>query len=115
MIDLAGKVAIVTGGSRGIGAAAAAALATAGASIVLVGRDESAAKRAAAAITSRGGEAYGVGCDVAHYPSVEKMVAETEQRFGPPAILLNNAGVIEPIGPLASSDPAAWRAMSRST
>ena len=40
---------------------------------------------------------------------LEKMVAETEQRFGPPAILLNNAGVIEPIGPLASSDPAAWR------
>jgi 3-oxoacyl-[acyl-carrier protein] reductase len=109
VLDPAGKVAIVTGGSRGIGAATAAALATAGASVVLVGRNGSAAERAADAITARGGDAYGVGCDVADYPSVKKMVAETEQRFGPPAILVNNAGVIEPIGPLASGDPAAWR------
>ena len=109
MLDLSGKVAIVTGGSRGIGAAAAAALATAGASVVLVGRDGNAAKRAADAITSRGGDAYSVGCDVADYSSVEKMVVEAEQRCGPSTILVNNAGVIEPIGPLASSDPAAWR------
>jgi NAD(P)-dependent dehydrogenase (short-subunit alcohol dehydrogenase family) len=109
VLDLAGKVAIVTGGSRGIGAAAAAALATAGAAVVLVGRDGVAAERAAEAITALGGHAYGVGCDIADFPSVEKVVVEVEQRFGPPAILVNNAGVIEPIGPLASSDPAAWR------
>ena len=109
MFDLSRKVAIVTGGSRGIGAAASAALATAGASVVLVGRDGSAAERAVDAIISRGGDAYGVACDVADYGSVEKMVAETEQRFGPPDILVNNAGVIEPIGPLVSSDPVAWR------
>jgi 3-oxoacyl-[acyl-carrier protein] reductase len=109
VLDLAGKVAIVTGGSRGIGAAAAAALGMAGASVVLVGRDRRAAERAADAITSSGGDAYGEGCDVADFPSVEKVVADTERRFGPPDILVNNAGVIEPIGPLASSDPAAWR------
>jgi 3-oxoacyl-[acyl-carrier protein] reductase len=109
VFDLSRKVAIVTGGTRGIGAAAAAALATAGASVVLVGRDGSAAERVADAITGRGGDAFGVGCDVADYPSVERVVVEAEQRFGPPAILVNNAGVIEPIEPLASSDPAAWR------
>ena len=109
VFDLGGNVAIVTGGSRGIGAAAATALASAGASVVLVGRDGSAAERVADAINAGGGDAYGMGCDVADYSSVEKIVAETEHRFGAPTILVNNAGVIDPIGPLASSDPVAWR------
>jgi len=108
MTTLAEKIAIVTGASRGIGAAAAMALAGAGASVMLVARDGLAASRAAEAIVAGGGRASGVSCDVADYAAVEAMVDETSRRFGVPDILVNNAGVIEPIGALAQSDPAAW-------
>src|SRR5437763_2266310 len=108
MSELAGKVAIVTGGSRGIGAAAAMVLAGAGASVMLVGRDGMAASRAADAIVARGGRACGISCDIADYVTIEAMVDDARQRFGNPDILINNAGVIEPIGALAHSDPALW-------
>jgi|tagenome__1003787_1003787.scaffolds.fasta_scaffold12017836_2 NAD(P)-dependent dehydrogenase (short-subunit alcohol dehydrogenase family) len=77
MTDLVGKVAIVTGGSRGIGAAAALALAGVGASVMVVARDGSAASRVADAVVASGGEAFGVSCDVAEYASVEVMVDDT--------------------------------------
>ena len=108
MADFAGKVAIVTGGSRGIGAAAAKVLAGAGASVVIVARDGKAAEGTAEAIAAVGGQACCLPCDVADHGAVEAMVGETLQRFGKPDILVNNAGVIEPIGALAQSDPAAW-------
>jgi 3-oxoacyl-[acyl-carrier protein] reductase len=101
MTDLVGKVAIVTGGSRGIGAAAALTLAGVGASVMVVARDGSAASRVADAVVASGGEAFGVSCDVAEYASVEVMVDDTIRRFGKPDILVNNAGVVEPIGALA--------------
>ena len=73
MTQLAGKIAIVTGASRGIGAATAMALAGAGASVMLVARDGLAASRAAEAIVAGGGRASGVSCDVADYAAVEAM------------------------------------------
>jgi NAD(P)-dependent dehydrogenase (short-subunit alcohol dehydrogenase family) len=109
MTKLTGRVAMVTGGSRGIGAAAAMALAKAGAAVVLVARDGAAASRVAGMITDNGGEACGLACDVVDYACVERIVQETEQRFGRADILVNNAGVIEPIGPLVKSDPATWQ------
>jgi 3-oxoacyl-[acyl-carrier protein] reductase len=109
MVELYRKVAIITGGSRGIGAAAAAALAGAGASVMLVARDGAAASRVADEIARENGQAHGTSCDVADYASVEAMVEETHRRFGYPDILVNNAGVIEPIALFAESDPAAWR------
>jgi len=108
MNELAGKVAIVTGASRGIGAAAANALAKGGAAVVLAARDGALSARVAEAIIANGGRAHGVACDVADYASVEGMLGETERQFGPVDILINNAGVIEPIAALAEGDPAAW-------
>ncbi|HEX6440604.1 MAG TPA: SDR family oxidoreductase, partial [Stellaceae bacterium] len=108
MAEFAGKVAIVTGGSRGIGAAAAKTLAGAGAAVVIVARDGNAAASTAEAIAAVGGHACGIPCDVANHRAVEAMVGEAVRRFGKPDILVNNAGVIEPIGALAQSEPAAW-------
>jgi NAD(P)-dependent dehydrogenase (short-subunit alcohol dehydrogenase family) len=109
MTDLAGKVAIVTGASRGIGAAAAFVLAKAGVAVALVARDGKRASQLADEIVASGGQAVALACDVADYGSVCTMVDDTERRLGSVDIFVNNAGVIEPIGALAESDPAAWK------
>jgi 3-oxoacyl-[acyl-carrier protein] reductase len=103
MSELKGKVAIVTGASRGIGAAVAEALAAAGVKVMLAARDGA---RAAELAGRLGGAA--MGCDVADSAAVEHLVAATERQLGPVELLVNNAGVIEPIGMLADSDPQAW-------
>ena len=108
MGELAGKVAIVTGASRGIGAAAAFVLAKAGAAVVLVARDGKRASQVAEEIVAGGGRATASACDVSDYRSVQMMVEETHRRLGSIDILVNNAGIIEPIGRLVESDPAAW-------
>jgi len=108
MGSLTGKVIIVTGASRGIGAAAAAALAHAGAAVMLAARNGGLAADVARGITERGGRAGAAACDVSDHAAVEALVAETERRFGPVDALINNAGVIEPIATIAASDPASW-------
>ncbi len=105
MKRLEGKVIIVTGASRGIGAAAAAACARSSASVVLAARDGA---RAAAVAESIGPAASARACDVTDYAAVEALAAETRERFGRLDALINNAGVIEPIASIAGSDPAAW-------
>jgi 3-oxoacyl-[acyl-carrier protein] reductase len=108
MQTLAGKVAIVTGASRGIGAAAALALGEAGASVMLAARDAAQIEANTQRITAAGGKAASIACDVADYAACQRLVQQTTQRFGAPDILVNNAGVIEPIADLAASDPAVW-------
>jgi 3-oxoacyl-[acyl-carrier protein] reductase len=108
MTLLAGKVAIVTGASRGVGAAAALALAKAGASVMLGARDAARLAKVAADITASGGKAVSMACDMSDYAAVERLVAETEARLGPVDVLVNNAGVIEPIAPIWEADPAVW-------
>jgi 3-oxoacyl-[acyl-carrier protein] reductase len=108
MGQLEGKVAIVTGASRGIGAAAAFVLAKTGAAVMLVARDGKRTSRLAKEIIASGGRAAALACDVADYGSVRMMVDETEQVLGGIDILVNNAGVIEPIGALVQSNPTAW-------
>lgn len=108
MQDLAGKVVIVTGASRGIGAAAATALSKAGASLMLTARDAAHIEAVAQAVTRDGGKAAALACDVSDWNAVQRLVAVTQQRFGRIDALINNAGVIEPIAVTAESDPAAW-------
>jgi NAD(P)-dependent dehydrogenase (short-subunit alcohol dehydrogenase family) len=108
MASLTGKVIIVTGASRGIGAAASVALAHAGAQVILVARDGRLAEDVAQGIVASGGLATAAAADVSDYGAVETMVSDTERRYGRIDALINNAGVIEPIAAIASSNPAEW-------
>jgi 3-oxoacyl-[acyl-carrier protein] reductase len=89
-IDLSGKVALVTGSTRGIGRAIATALAGAGARVAVVGRDKGRADEAAAAI---GAEARGFACDVGNIPSIVALIESVEKEMGGVDILVNNAGL----------------------
>lgn len=108
MGDLAGKVIIVTGASRGIGEAAALALGKAGATLMLTARDGKLAGDVAQAVVAAGGRATARSCDVSDYAATAALVAETISQFGRVDALVNNAGVIEPIARIEDSDPAAW-------
>ncbi|MDJ0953903.1 MAG: glucose 1-dehydrogenase [Acidimicrobiia bacterium] len=90
---LDGKVAIVTGASKGIGADLARALAAAGARVALAARDEAALQTVADEIAAAGGEAATVAIDVSSVPSIEAGVAAVVDRFGRLDILVNNAGI----------------------
>jgi 3-oxoacyl-[acyl-carrier protein] reductase len=90
---LAGKVAIVTGGSRGIGAAIAAWLAEHGAAVVVSGRDAVRLDRAVLELQERGASVHGVAADAAKREDVDRLVEATKERFGRLDILVNNAGI----------------------
>ena len=108
MNDLKGKVALITGASRGIGLATARELASHGVAVVLAARTEQAIHRHAEALKSQGKPSLAVSCDVTSFADVQKAVERTQEAFGALDILVNNAGVIDPIARLADSDPAAW-------
>ncbi|HJV68864.1 SDR family oxidoreductase [Ideonella sp.] len=91
--SLQGKVALVTGGGRGIGAAIAAVFAEAGASVLIANRTADAGAAVAAAIRDGGGIAESIGCDIGRRVEAERAVAETVQRFGGLDIVVHNAAV----------------------
>lgn len=93
LFDLAGKVAIVTGGNGGIGLGMARGLADAGAAIAVVGRNEAKSAKAVAEIVQRGGKAVAVAADVTDKSAVSAMVARIKSEFGRIDILVNNAGI----------------------
>jgi len=94
MPDLTGKVAIITGSTKGIGLSIAQQLATAGASVVVTGRDQAAAEAVASAIDEGPqGTAVGIACNVRDPDDCQGLIAATVERFGHLDILVNNAGV----------------------
>lgn len=94
MAQLTGKVAIVTGASKGIGAAIAKALAQAGARVVVnYASSKEGADKVVAEITARDGKAVALQGDVAKAADVARLFEETKRQFGAPDILVNNAGV----------------------
>jgi 3-oxoacyl-[acyl-carrier protein] reductase len=92
MINLSGRVAIVTGASRGIGRATAIGLARQGATVVAAAREDH-AWSVAGEIVSAGGQAQPASLDVTDRESIDRMVGETLERFGRVDVLVNNAGI----------------------
>lgn len=105
------KVALVTGSSRGIGAAIAARFAREGAKVVVHGRDTAAIRSVIEEIEKDGGAAISVVADVTKYAEIERMRAEIEREFGPLDILVANAGAsFTPPGPLEEIPEEGWHA-----
>ena len=104
------KVAIVTGASRGLGALTARHLALAGAQVVLAARSSGDIRRIADEIVADGGKALALPCNVADFSDVDALVKATTGTFGQVDVLINNAGVIDPISFLAESTPQEWSA-----
>lgn len=108
MKPLSGKTAIITGASRGIGEATAYELADQGANVFLTARSREAIEAISAKINESGGKADYLASDMARYFGVETVVKRCVAAFGSVDILVQNAGVIEPIANIVDSDPLEW-------
>jgi NAD(P)-dependent dehydrogenase (short-subunit alcohol dehydrogenase family) len=106
--DLKGKVAIITGSSRGIGRAAAEAMAELGAKVVISSRKIEPCEEVAKAIRDKGGEAVVIPCNIGRRNEVEALIAQTEKQLGPIDILVCNAAVNPYFGPLAEIPDEAF-------
>lgn len=105
---LAGQVALITGGGRGIGRAIAEKLAAKGAAVAVSSRSEGQLSEAVAAIEARGGTAFKVACDVKDRNSVNRAIVAVEEALGDITFLVNNAGQAGPIAPVGVLDPDEW-------
>ena len=106
--ELNGQVAIVTGAGRGFGRAIAQRLAAEGAAVTVTARTGAQLAEAVVEIEAAGGRAHAVAADVTNRADVARVVRESRDRFGPITLVVSNAGVPDPFGPLWEIDPDRW-------
>ena len=107
-MKLDGQVAVITGAGRGIGRAIALAYAREGAKLALAARSESELRETASAVSELGAEAIAVPTDVTDQEDTERLAQSVVEQFGRIDVLVNNAGISGPIGPLEGNDIADW-------
>lgn len=108
MTSLKGQVAVVTGGGRGFGRAIAQQFAAEGAKVVVTARTQSQLDETVESIRSRGGEVSGIAGDVTVREDVGRVVRTAQDKFGPVSLLVSNAGISGPFGPVWHVDPEMW-------
>ncbi len=106
--ELQGHVAIVTGGGRGFGQAIACRIAAEGAAVTVTARTQSQLESTVRLIEQAGGRALAAPGDVTNRQDVARVVSATVSRFGPVTLMVNNAGVAGPFGPIGVVDPDEW-------
>jgi NAD(P)-dependent dehydrogenase (short-subunit alcohol dehydrogenase family) len=111
--NLLGKVALITGGSRGIGRAIASAFAQAGARVFICGRNQAVLDQALAEIRSSGGEIDGQAGDIGNADEAARIVGAALERFGAIDVLVNNASALGPRVPIAEYPFEAWNEVIR--
>jgi NAD(P)-dependent dehydrogenase (short-subunit alcohol dehydrogenase family) len=107
-MELDGTTAVVTGGSRGIGRAIAAAFAAREACVAVASRSEDQVRTTIAELEAQGGRVLGVPTDVSDAGQVAALVERVEDEFGPIDVLVNNAGSLTALGPTWELDPERW-------
>ncbi len=110
-LSLSGSVAVVTGGSRGIGLAIARKLSAMDSAVVITARDESMAQQVANDLAGSGHRAEGVRCDITDINSVDALGDHVRSKYGRVDILVNNAGIYGPSGVLHELLPEDWDAV----
>lgn len=108
MADQEGRIAVVTGGGRGLGQGVAIGLAGRGATVVAVARSADQLRDTERLAAGLSGSVTGITADVSDPASVERLAADVKARFGAPTILVNAAGVFGPIALIKDGDPADW-------
>jgi NAD(P)-dependent dehydrogenase (short-subunit alcohol dehydrogenase family) len=108
MSALTNTPCLVTGAGRGIGRAVAERLAAEGAAVTLLARTQTDIDSVVAGIGARGGAALALACDVTQPRDVARAITGAAQRFGPIRVLVNNAGIPGPFGPIGVVDPQEW-------
>src|SRR5271168_4314523 len=104
--NLSGRIALVTGASKGMGRCIAAILAQAGARVVISSRKQADCDKVAAEISPQKGQCVGIASDASDAESLKALVASTQKQVGAPDILVCNAAADPPVGPMQKADPA---------